>query len=217
MDELSQNMNQSERIGEIVKALMDGRIPCETLPEHTRLLCVEHMDHEMSMTQWQMASALGLSRSTIQRDLWKLKDIAVAEIGVFETERIAKELIVSKNRCQGQALQRGDIRLYWDIEVDTLDRLGRMGYIKYSTAPVKVHIGNNVLQANVEPGVMENKDPILERRRQIDGIRTLSLGLNPEQRQRLVAIIKESEKTRGAALEVEGEKKAEEVNNPSLP
>lgn len=135
-------MTQEIRAKQIVDGIIEKKLEPSNISDEVRKLCVAYLHDETEKTQEEIAEIFQVSRSTIVRDLRDLKNEMMSLIAPFETEKVAKEMIVKAARVQGMAWKKGDLNLYWKVETDLIERLGKMGFIYYKGDPINIHIGD---------------------------------------------------------------------------
>lgn len=135
-------MTHEIRAKQIVDGIIEKKLDPANISEEVRKLCVSYLYEESEKTQEEIAEIFQVSRSTIVRDLREIKQEMTNLIAPFETEKVAKEMIIKAARVQGMAWKKGNLDLYWKVETDLIERLGKMGFIYYKGDPINIHIGD---------------------------------------------------------------------------
>lgn len=126
------------RSNALIKKLLESIGKNQSLSKHERKICVHYLTIETNQSPYEIADLLGVSYWTVHRDQQELASINAKLMDLSAVEDIIKQFVWKGRITQSKALKNGDLKLYWDIEKDILDRLGKVGYIPYQNEKISI-------------------------------------------------------------------------------
>lgn len=128
---------------DILNSLPGRDLKAVPLSAEERRLCVEHFRNEDPYKpQPEVAALLGVCTRTVRNDLVWLHEEKLKTLAPIVTDNVVKSMTATKNYIQALAIKKQNIELYWKIEMEYIDKLGKMGFVPYKSEPINLHIGD---------------------------------------------------------------------------
>ncbi|MEQ9617821.1 MAG: helix-turn-helix domain-containing protein [Deltaproteobacteria bacterium] len=116
----------------IIGLVINNKLHPASLSKEEQTLIIEFLRYEENFTIAKIAALLGLHRDTVRSRLKKIDEAMRARLIArgFDPWTVISELFRVKAVVQSKAAQMADWGLIWKTEMDTMDKLLKIGLIK---------------------------------------------------------------------------------------
>lgn len=115
-----------------IQLITKRKLEPSNLSKEEQGLIIEYLRYEENFTIAKISTLLNLHRDTVRSRLKKIDEAMRARLIArgFDPWTVMSELLRIKAVVQSKAAQKGDWGLVWKSEMDTIDRLIKLGLIK---------------------------------------------------------------------------------------
>lgn len=113
-----------------LEKIQKKEIEASSLNMDQRMMCVEYLMHQGTMTTFEMAQILGVDRKTITRDRKKIREGNEISTLIFDEAHYAMDIIEHAELCVTRLLKEKKYKDAWVVKKECLETLQSMGFVK---------------------------------------------------------------------------------------